>query len=220
MRIEILTFAGALAVAFCTAFCIPRAVHMNKEGRHLAEYVWYTIGVSAVGLVLIGWAQSGDQYMAAQRVLLFIVGALIGGCALLAVGEWIRPVAAQQPQPPQEQPVSKPPPTVNIGPSINTTNQSGGTNTINVGTTRLIFDPAIGEALIKKLPAGRPINLLAVGSGSDLGVAAQYERFLQSRGVQIADSTNSMMLMPPPDHPITVVVSDRGVFVTIAPSAR
>jgi hypothetical protein len=82
------------------------------------------------------------------------------------------------------------------GPSINTWNQSGGNNTIVVGPTRLTFDSAIGEDLISKIPPGKPITLQSIGSSSDQAVADQYQRFLQSRGFNIATRNMIGMMAP------------------------
>ena len=106
------------------------------------------------------------------------------------------------------------------GPSINTWNQSGGNNTIVVGPTRLTFDFAIGEELISKVPAGKPITLQSVGSQSDQAVADQYQHFLQSRGFNIAQRNIIGMLVPPPDHKISIRDTGPAVVITIAPSAN
>jgi hypothetical protein len=111
------------------------------------------------------------------------------------------------------------PPIVNNAPSINTFNQTGGTNTVVVGPGRLMFDPAIGEALVSKLPSGKPIELRSVGSATDQAVADQYQQFLQKRGFQTARASVGMMV-PPPDHPISIFDAGTAVIVTIAPSAH
>jgi hypothetical protein len=212
MQTGVLTFAGVLAVAFCTAFVHPKAVQMGKEGRHFAQYVWYTIGLSAVGLVLLGWAQSGDQFLAAQRILLFVVGAMIGGCALVAAGEWLRPSQALA-QTPAGAPMT-------TGPTINTWNQSGGINTINVGPTRLPFDPSIAADLVSRLPAGKPLTVITVGSNTDQVIGAEYVKFLKDKGFAVTWNSAGMYA-PPPDHKITIQNLDAPqVMVIIAPSAN
>jgi hypothetical protein len=106
------------------------------------------------------------------------------------------------------------------GPSINTINQSGGTNTINVGPVRLVFDLAIAEELVAKLPAGKPISLQSVGSSADQAVADQYEQFLQSRGFQ-TQRVRIGVMGPPPDHKITLGDPNAPqMVVLIAPSAN
>jgi hypothetical protein len=103
---------------------------------------------------------------------------------------------------------------------------SGGTNygsieqhcTV-VGPTKLVFEPAIAEELVRKIPPGRPIRLMSVGSAGDQAVATQYQQFLQSHGFQIERTTIGMMA-PPPDHPISIQDGGNLVTVLIAPSAR
>ena len=81
--------------------------------------------------------------------------------------------------------------------------QSGGNNTINLGPTRLPFDPAIGDQLVSKLPSGKTILLKSVGSGADQAIADQYQQYLQSKGFQV-QRTAMGMLVPPPDHKISL----------------
>ena len=87
-----------------------------------------------------------------------------------------------------------------------------------VGRMKLAFETAIAEELASKIPPGKPVRLMSVGSGSDQQVASQYQQFLQSRGFAIERMTIGMMA-PPPDHPISIQVTDPATIVTIAPSA-
>ena len=66
----------------------------------------------------------------------------------------------------------------NNGPSINTWNQSGGNNTINVGPTKLIFDQAIAEELVSKLP-----------SENQLGCAASARRTIRLSCLSTSNSS-------------------------------
>jgi hypothetical protein len=59
------------------------------------------------------------------------------------------------------------PPLINNAPSVNTLNQSGSTNT-------LAFDRKIADQLVGKLPGGKPIDVVAVGSPADWEVVGQY----------------------------------------------
>jgi hypothetical protein len=96
-------------------------------------------------------------------------------------------------------------PTINnFGPSINTTNQSGGNNTINVGPTRLLFDPAIADQLVGKLPSDKPISALIVGSDQDQQTGVQYLEYLQAHGFKIVQVDRTYSVMPLPEHYFTV----------------
>ena len=88
----------------------------------------------------------------------------------------------------------------------------------NCGPSKLTFQPAIAEELVSKIPPGKLVRLMSVGSNSDQGVANQYQQFLVGRGFNIERSIIGMMA-PPPDHPITVNDVGNAVIVTIAPSA-
>ena len=139
----------------------------------------------------------------------------IGGVTLMAVGVgglifwfgYYRNADAQSP-------------IINNAPSINTFNQSGGNNTISVAPTRLPFDPAIGDQLASKLPSGKPIELMGVGSQSDWAVAGQYAQFLKSKGFDVTLSLIGMMV-PPPDHRISIGDPNAArITVIIAPSVN
>jgi hypothetical protein len=60
-------------------------------------------------------------------------------------------------------------------PSMNT-NKSHGTNILNIiGPERLPFDATIGDQLASKLPTGKSISIMAVGSRADWNIGDQYK---------------------------------------------
>ena len=208
---EILVLAGTVSSAFFI-FAANRGLKMSDDKRPLAEFLWYAGGLVPRAGVCLLWASMGDQPVPLQRTILFIVGGVIGGFCLLAAGEWLRPATAQQ--------QSGGPPVTNNGPSINTWNQSGGNNTINIGPTKLIFDQTIAEELASKLPPGKTIRLRGVGSQNDQAVVSQYEQFLQRRGFQIVRDMIGQ-ISPPPDHKIMLGDPNAAQMVVImAPSAN
>lgn len=107
---------------------------------------------------------------------------------------------------------------VNNGPSINTFNQSGGNNTINVGHSRLTFDAAIAEDLMRRLPIAKPIVIQSVGPPRDQLIADQYERFLTEHGATLKGRARFGAKSPSPDHPIEIDERPDAVFVVIDPS--
>jgi hypothetical protein len=112
-------------------------------------------------------------------------------------------------------------PITNNAPSINTNNQSGGTDILNiVGTQRLLFDATIGDQLASKLPAGKSIEILAVGSRPDWNIADQYAQYLKAKGFDVS-FTRSSETVPPLDHKITIRddPATSPTIVIIAPSA-
>ena len=159
--------------------------------------------------------------MLTRNLLLVPAGALIGACVFVYAGYVAFDLRAAKAQPTGDQ--LNPVETIIVaqgGPTINTWNQSGGNNTINVGSIRLAFDPAIGEELASKIPTGKPITLQSIGSQSDQTVADQYQKFLQSRGFNIARRNTIGMMAPPPDHKISILDTGPTVVITIAPSAN
>src|SRR5215472_8263965 len=98
-------------------------------------------------------------------------------------------------------------PIANNAPSINTNNtndRSGGTNVLNIiGPQRLLFDATIGDQLASKLPIGKSIAILAVGTRPDWNIADQYAQYLKAKGFDVSFSRTSETV-PPLDHKITI----------------
>jgi len=106
-------------------------------------------------------------------------------------------------------------------PSINTNNQSGGTDILNIiGPQRLLFDATIGDQLASKLPTGKSIEILAVGSRPDWNIADQYAQFLKAKGFDVS-FTHSSETVPPLNRKITIRddPTTSPIIVIIAPSA-
>jgi hypothetical protein len=85
----------------------------------------------------------------------------------------------------------------NNAPSINTSNtnntnnnnQSGGANILDIiGSQRLPFDATIGDQLASKLPTGKSIEIIAVGSRTDWVIADQYAQYLKAKGFDVSFS--------------------------------
>ena len=111
--------------------------------------------------------------------------------------------------------------TNNTNDTNNTNNQSGGTNILNIiGPERLLFDAAIGDQLASKLPTGKSIEIMAVGSRTDWNIADQYAQYLKAKGFAVSFSRSSETV-PPPDHKITIRddLTTSPTVVIIAPSA-
>ena len=115
-------------------------------------------------------------------------------------------------------------PIANSAPSINsnnTKNQSGGTNILNIiGPQKLLFDASIGDQLASKLPTGKSIEIMAVGSRSDWNIADQYAQYLKAKGFAVSFSRSSETV-PPLDHKITIRddPTKSPLVVIVAPSA-
>jgi hypothetical protein len=115
-------------------------------------------------------------------------------------------------------------PITNNASSINTNNandQSGGTNVLNiVGPQKLLFDVTIGDQLARKLPTGKSIEVMAVGSRTDWNIADQYAQYLKTKGFSVSFARTSETV-PPLDHKITIRddPATSPTIVIIAPSA-
>ena len=115
-------------------------------------------------------------------------------------------------------------PIIHNAPSIstnNTNNQSDGTNILNItGPQRLLFDATIGDQLASKLPTGKSIEILAVGSRTDWNIADQYAQYLKAKGFDVS-FTRSSETVPLLDRKITIRddPTTSPIVVIIAPSA-
>jgi hypothetical protein len=113
-------------------------------------------------------------------------------------------------------------PITNDAPSISNTNdQSGGTNILNIiGPQKLLFDATIGAQLASKLPTGKSIEIMAVGSRTDWNIADQYAQYLRAKGFAVSFSRTSETV-PPLDRKITIRddPTTSPTVVIIAPSA-
>jgi len=112
-------------------------------------------------------------------------------------------------------------PITNDAPGINTNNQNGGPNALDIiGPQRLPFDATIGDQLASKLPTGKSIEIVAVGSRTDWNIADQYAQYLKAKGFDISFS-RSAETVPPSDRKITIRddPTTSPTVVIIAPSA-
>jgi len=111
---------------------------MREQNTILGEVVWYLAGLMPILVVCLVWASMGDQPMLAQRIILIVVGAVIGGCALFAAGEWLRPTLpanAQQDQKAKGDPMAS---------GKNSVSVSGSNNSVSIGH--------IGDVTINQAP--------------------------------------------------------------------
>ena len=83
----------------------------------------------------------------------------------------------------------------------------------------LAFDRAIADQMVGKLPRGKPIDVVAVGSPADWEVVGQYAEYLKTKGFKVTLSRMGKVV-PPPDQKIAIgPASDPRVGVIISPSA-
>jgi hypothetical protein len=84
----------------------------------------------------------------------------------------------------------------------------------------LLFDATIGDQLASKLPTGKSIEILAVGSRTDWNSADQYAQYLKTKGFAVS-FTRTSETVPPLDHKITIRddPTTSPIIVIVAPSA-
>jgi hypothetical protein len=103
----------------------------------------------------------------------------------------------------------------------NTNDKSRGANILQImGPERLPFDAAIGDQLASKLPTGKSIAIMAVGSRTDWNIGSLYAQYLKAKGFDVSLSRSSETV-PPPDRKISVRddPATSPIIVIIAPSA-
>src|SRR5262249_31146447 len=140
------------------------------------------------------WTSMGDQMVTPQRIVLFVLGAAIGGASLLAAGEWIRPIGAAKAEP--NQMAQNNPPNVTLGPgSIFSYGQTGGiaAGTLNVGPIpRMLNQPrmeSLKRQILSEIPKDKPIVVMAVmGDSEAINFALQIHTFLKENGFPLAEA--------------------------------
>lgn len=199
---------------------------MRDEGTRLAELFWYAGGLLPLASVVLFWASMGDQPVNIQRSILFIIGAVIGGCGLLAFGEWIRPTpiasSLDASTPTSSNHSNKETPMSDkFTQNVTSYGQRGGitAGTVNFGPQRLVFSTELGNELLAKMPTKKKVFMKSVGGNADQEVAAQIQNFLQRNGYEIS-WTRIGMLVPPPDHKISLNEDGDSYFLIVAPSAN
>jgi len=122
---------------------------------------------------------------------------------------------------PGQGPISDNTSTINTNNANQTTDQSGGTNILNIiGPQRLSFDTSVGDQLASKLPIGKSIEIMAVGSRTDWNIAGQYAQYLKAKGFAVSFRRTSETV-PPLDRKITIRddPTTSPIIVLVAPSA-
>jgi hypothetical protein len=125
---------------------------------------------------------------------------------------------------PGEGPITNNVPSLNTNNGKNTNNaknEGGGSNIFNiVGPERLPFDATLGDQLASKLPTGKSIEIMAVGSRPDWNIAEQYAQYLKAKGFDVSFSRTSETV-PPLNHKITIRddPTTSPIIVIVAPSA-
>jgi hypothetical protein len=112
-------------------------------------------------------------------------------------------------------------PSIDTDNANDTDNHTAGSNILNiVGPQKLPFDVTIGDQLARKLPSGKSIEVMAVGTRTDWNIADQYAQYLKAKGFAVSFSRSSETV-PAPDHKITIRddPSQSPTMVIIAPSA-
>ncbi len=186
------SFVGACALAFL-AIAHARAMKMKEQSRFAEEYFWYAGGLIPLALASIFLAANGDFPMIPQRILMFSIGALLGGSLLLGIGEIIRPMPANS-----QTPSSPVPPQQNIygGGNVFSYGQSGGitAGTVNVGPIPRSLNQPRMESLKKQIqdqvPKDKPIIVTALlGDSEAVNFAYELQSYLKNNGYKLKEDS-------------------------------
>jgi len=112
--------------------------------------------------------------------------------------------------------------TIQYSPSVNgNCNAVGNNNSLcnSYGPQKLVFPEEAGNFLLSKLPDKKQVVMRAVGSPNDWQIADRFQAFLEKNGYQVS-RVNIGMLLPPPDHKISLGVGPDHYELTIAPNAN
>jgi hypothetical protein len=99
-------------------------------------------------------------------------------------------------------------------------NAVGSNNSLcnNYGPQRLTFSAALGDELLARMPIKKKVVIRSVGGEADQIVATDIQTFLHQNGYDVS-RTMIGMLVPPPDHKISLGENPDAYILTIAPGA-
>lgn len=203
---------GVIGIVSGAFFAVGVAMMTSAPNVRLGKaFVW------ASAILLGVWGLAWCYMTDADNWVRVVVGLLVGAFVFIAAPATIRRMA---PAKGGDMKRTNKGQTI-IDQSVTSHGQTGGitAHTINVGPTKLRFDSSIGEQIIHRLPAGKPIKLHSVGPPGDQVVANEYQAFLQSRGFKVTRNV-SMSMVPAPEHKISIGDDGTHVTLTIVPSAN
>jgi hypothetical protein len=116
MASGIVLMAGATASAFFI-FALNRAVKMKEDKRPLAELLWVACGLIPLASVCLIWAATEGTTLSA-KIVIFVVGAAIGGFGLVGISQWLAPTTPASAQEPGTTNPPAPPPTQRTYPPV------------------------------------------------------------------------------------------------------
>jgi hypothetical protein len=93
----IITLASTVASGLLI-FSLTQGVRMLEKGDIGSACFWCGVGMVPVAGAALFWVSMGDQPVWPQRIILLVVGAILGGSLSNGVGEFVRPVKAQSQQ--------------------------------------------------------------------------------------------------------------------------
>ncbi|MGA7384321.1 MAG: hypothetical protein WBW81_06410 [Methylocella sp.] len=99
--------------------------------------------------------------------------------------------------------------------------QQGGITAgiVNIGPQRLAFSSQLGSELLAKMPSKKKVIISSVGGEADQSVATEIQKFLQQNGYVVTRESIGM-LVPPPDHKISLGEGPKEYDLIVAPSAN
>lgn len=83
------SFAGVLA-----ATCFARGLKM-KDSSRFSELLWYSVGAFVLAGASLVWISLENEIMIQHRIVLGVIGAILGSLVMLSIAEWIHPMEAK-----------------------------------------------------------------------------------------------------------------------------
>ena len=204
-------------------------IQMKAEQSHARAQIALIASAMPLGVWLMAWsilAAPPDHW---RRTFAVLIGGILGAVIAFGASELLHGPARAQPASLSDEGPSMPnkpiPPPMSPPASSSgnfSVNQQGGTvnqTYVNEVPPKLRFTEGLGLDLLSKIAKNKPLNITLTGSQSDLQVGEDFANFFRRHGY-IVNYISTMMLMPPPEHQMTLTESPTSRDLVIAPSVR
>lgn len=219
----------AILIPFCIGWASlagKQAFDVRKSHEYRSSWAWVFWAVLPVSGLALLWFANGGSEVTVRNVTLGLLGAVLGASALIWAGYALQHGTAKAQSTPSQEavaPDSKPttpnPATSSGNFSINQQGGSVNQTYINQVPERLIFSDALGRELLAKIGKDRPVEVIAVGSNSDMLVGRQIHAFLRDNGYSVTLETYGM-IAEVPEQALTMTELPSVRRLIVAPSVR
>lgn len=216
MSSGIMPFVASAATVIAGYFG-NRGLKMRDQGRYLAEWLSYTFALSVLASAALLWFSTEPGMIPQQRIVLGAIGALLGMCAMISLGEWIRPfkAAAQSSEASStiesDKPISNGPVNIYGNNHVFSLGQKGGitAGSVNVGpvprSLNNLQTADLKKQIVNELPKDKPIVVMAVlGDSEAISFAAEIHQFLKANDFPLKEDGISQGVFTGPVKGLTV----------------